>query len=60
MKNTNIVAAAAIAAAGIATFLIWKKFRSRKESNGYHPTLKPHRHLTDVFAKAKLASIKDE
>ena len=58
MKKKNIIVAAAIAAAGIATYLIRKKLRSRKESNDDHTTHDVHRHITNVFAKAKLASTK--
>ena len=58
MKKTNIVAAAAVAAAGIATYMIRKRLRSRKETNDDHTTQEVHRHITNVFAKAKLASKK--
>ncbi len=58
MKKTNIVAAAAIAATGIATYLIMKRHRARKVSNDDHTTHEVRRHITNVFAKAKLASTK--
>jgi hypothetical protein len=56
MKKTNIMAAAAVAAAGLATYLIRKKLRSRKEDNANHSSLDASRHLTNVFAKAKPGS----
>ena len=47
--------AAAVVTAGIATYLIRKKLRSRKEKNVDHSSPETNRHITNVFAKAKLA-----
>jgi len=55
-EKTNILAAAAVATAGLATYLIRKKLRSRKENNADHSSPDDSRHLTDVFARAKSAS----
>ena len=55
MKKTNIMVAAAVATAGLATYLIRKKLRSRKENNNNHSSPDDSRHLTNVFAKAKSA-----
>ena len=56
MKKKNIIAAAAVATAGLATYLIRKKLRSRKEHSINHSSPDGGRHLTGVFAKAKSAS----
>ncbi|HKO78857.1 MAG TPA: hypothetical protein VJU78_00610 [Chitinophagaceae bacterium] len=56
MKKKNIIAAAAVATAGLATYLIRKKLRSRKENSANHFSPDVGRHVTDVFAKAKSAS----
>jgi hypothetical protein len=56
MKKTNIIAAAAIATAGLASYLIGKKLRSRKNDNADNFTHEGNRHLTNVFAKAKSAA----
>lgn len=53
MKKTNIVAAAAVATAGIATYLIRKKLRSGKKNNSDQPSPDNGHHLTKAFANAK-------
>lgn len=56
MKKTNIIATAAVATAGLATYFIRKKLRFSKENNANHSSPGDNRHLTNVFAKAKIAS----
>ena len=53
MKKANMIAAAAVAAAGIATYFVRRKLRSRKDSSRYEVPHDQGRHLTNVFAKAK-------
>ena len=53
MKKANMITAAAVAAAGIATYFVRRKMRSRKDTNHYEVSHDQGRHLTNVFAKAK-------
>jgi hypothetical protein len=57
MKQKGIIAAAAIATAGIATYLVRRKLRSRHTQDQHHSVADNNRHLTGVFAKAKSASV---
>ena len=56
MKKRMIITAAAVAAAGVATYFVRKKIISRQREN-LEPSSEPMgRHETNVFAKAKPAS----
>ena len=53
MKKRTIIAAAAVAAAGVATYFVRKKIISRQKEN-LEPASEPMgRHETNAFAKAK-------
>ena len=56
MKKEKIIAAAAVATAGVATYLICKKLLSRRKNNVNHSSPDNNRHLTDVFPEAKSPS----
>jgi hypothetical protein len=53
MKKANMITAAAVAAAGIATYFVRRKLRGRKDTNHHDFSHDQGRHLTNVFAKAK-------
>lgn len=56
MKKRTIITAAAVAAAGIATYFVRKKITSRQREN-LEPVSEPMgRHETNAFAKAKSMS----
>jgi len=56
MKQKNVVALIAVAAAGVATYFIRKKIADRNRGK-HEPAAGPgSRHLTDVFSKAKASA----
>ncbi|HEY0432607.1 MAG TPA: hypothetical protein VGC95_01970 [Chitinophagaceae bacterium] len=58
MKKNAIVAAAALAAIGVATYFVRKKVIASKRQQPDPAGSHPHRHSTGVFARAKAVSQK--
>ena len=58
MKNTTLIAAAAVIAAGIGSYLVRKRFWSRKENTTGHFSHKNGRHLVTAFAKTRSSANK--
>lgn len=53
MKKKNIIAIAAVAVAGVASYFIRRKMNDRKRERTEPASGPNNRHLTDVFSKAK-------
>jgi hypothetical protein len=56
MKNKNIITIAAVAIAGIATYVVRKVLTDRRREKSEPASGSGRRHITDVFAKAKSAA----
>lgn len=55
MKKSNLLAIAAMAVTGLATYIIRKAICAGKEKSGQRLARERSRHLTSVFSNAKAA-----